>query len=221
MSIRILIADDHGIVRAGLRALLQEEADLQVVGEAADGKQAIQLCLLHKPDILLLDLSMPDQYGIEVIKQLKHQTSTRILVLTLYEDESLVQGVIKAGASGYIIKRAIESELINAIHAVHDDHLYIHPAVTRAFFKDFSAESEPGSITRPEELTPREIETLRLIAKGYTNRQIANELSLSVRTVETHRSNLIGKLGIRTRVDLIVFAEKHALLNPAYSVSSG
>ena len=201
MSIRILIADDHGVLRAGLHALLNAEPDLEVVGEAADGHEALRLAGELRPDIVLLDLVMPGLGGIEVARQLKKSLpDTRTLILTVHEDVGLLREAIQAGAAGYLIKRAVESELINAIHAVGRGDLYVHPAMTRALVKNFpSAPAVPAS---PKSLTPREIEVLRLIAQGYTNGQIAEGLSLSVRTVEIHRTNLMRKLGLCNRAIL-------------------
>jgi two-component system response regulator NreC len=211
MSIRILIADDHGVMRAGLRALLNAEPDLQVVGEAVDGQEALRLTDELRPDVVLLDISMPGPGGIEVTRQLKASLpKTHVLILTVHEDEGLLREAIHAGAAGYITKRAIEPELINAIHAVRRGDLYVHPAMTRALLQ----EPPPSSSTKDavELLTPRETEVLRLIAQGHTNRQAAEVLGIGIRTVESHRANLTGKLGLRGRVELVRYAKKHGLL---------
>jgi two-component system response regulator NreC len=201
MSIRILIADDHGVLRAGLHALLNAEPDLEVVGEASDGHEALRLASELRPDIVLLDLVMPGLGGIEVARQLKKSLpDTRTLILTVHEDVGLLREAIQAGAAGYLIKRAVESELINAIHAVWRGELYVHPAMTRVLVNDLPP--APAAPASPKSLTPREIEVLRLIAQGYTNGQIAEGLSLSVRTVEIHRTNLMRKLGLCNRAIL-------------------
>ncbi len=211
MPIHILIADDHGVLRAGLRALLNAEPDLEVIAEASDGNDVLRLANELRPDLVLLDISMPGPGGVEVTRRLKEALpELRVLILTAHEDESLLREAVQAGAAGYIIKRAVESELINAIHAVWRGDLYVHPAMTRALLKEmslFPAAPEPSV----ESLTPREIEVLRLIAKGYTNGQIAKELNLSVRTVESHRANLMGKLELRSRVELVRYAMEHGL----------
>jgi two-component system, NarL family, response regulator NreC len=212
MSIRILIADDHGVLRAGLRALLSAEPDLEVVGEAADGNDILSLASELRPEVVLLDISMPGLSGIEVTRRLKEiLPDARVLILTFHEDESLLQEAIRAGAAGYIVKRAAESELIDAIRAVWRGDLYVHPVMTRALLKDL-APSPVSNKTPGESLTPREIEVLRLIAQGYTNRQTAETLSISVRTVESHRGNLMDKLSLRSRVGLVRYAKEHGLI---------
>ncbi len=212
MPTRILIADDHGVLRAGLRALLNAEPDVEVVGEAADGHETLRLVRDLEPDVVLLDLSMPGPGGIEVTRQVKRVLpDTRVLILTVHEDESLLREAIQAGAAGYIIKRAVESELINAIRAVWRGDVYIHPAMTRVLLKDVAPARAPDE-PPAEPLTPRESEVLQLIAQGYTNRQIAEKLTISVRTVETHRANLMDKLGLRSRVELVRYAREHGLL---------
>ncbi len=211
MPIHILIADDHGVLRAGLRALLNAEPDLEVIAEASDGNDVLRLANELRPDIVLLDISMPGPGGIEVTRQLKESLpELRVLILTAHEDESMLREAVQVGAAGYIIKRAVESELINAIHSVWRGDLYVHPAMTRALLREtslFPVSAEPAV----ESLTPREIDVLRLIAKGYTNGQIAKELTLSVRTVESHRANLMGKLELRSRVELVRYAMEHGL----------
>jgi two-component system response regulator NreC len=219
MPTRILIADDHGVLRAGLRALLNAEPDLVVVGEAADGQEALRLAGEMHPDVVVMDISMPDADGIEVTRHLrKDLPDVHVLILTVHEDESLLRAAIRAGAAGYIVKRAVESELISAIHAACRGELYVHPSMTRALLHDLQPAfiSEDVSV---ELLTPREIEVLRLVAKGYTNRQIAEELTISVRTVESHRANLMDKLNLRSRVELVRYATKHRLLEQAYNGS--
>ena len=212
MPIRILVADDHGVLRAGLRALLNSEPDFQVVGEAADGQTAARLAEELRPDVALLDLSMPGLDGIQVTRQLKQTLpETRTLILTVHEDEGLLREAIKAGASGYIVKRAVESELISAIRAICAGSLYVHPSLTRALLKEISPSLVPDE-NPSEPLTAREIEVLRLIAQGHTNRQVADVLHISVRTVESHRANLMSKLGLSSRAELVRYAMEHNLL---------
>ncbi|MBN1399606.1 MAG: response regulator transcription factor [Anaerolineae bacterium] len=213
MTIRILIADDHGVLRAGLRALLGTERDLEVVGEAADGDEAIRMAEELHPDVVLMDVSMPGEGGIAATRRLiARRLGVRVLILTIHEDESLLHEAIRAGAAGYILKRAVEQELMSAIRAVARGEIYVHPAMTRALLAGIDRPAPPDHIT-PEALTPRETEVLCLIAQGYTNRQIADILTLSVRTVESHRANLMAKLNAHSRVELVRYAADHGLLD--------
>jgi len=198
-------------MRAGLRAILEDEPELQVVGEAANGEEALHLAGEYQPDVVLLDIGMPGMDGIEVTRRLvKLSPKIRVLILSVYEDESLLREAIKAGASGYVIKRAAEEELISAIRAVSRGDMYIHPAITRLLLKDLSPTVEARK-DMLESLTHREREVMDYIIRGYTNRQIAEALSISIRTVEGHRASLFGKLGLKNRVELVEFAEKHGL----------
>jgi two-component system, NarL family, response regulator NreC len=211
MPIKILIADDHGVLRAGLRALLNAEEGLEVVGEAADGPETLRLALEFEPDMVLLDISMPGPGGIEITRQLKKRLpQTRVLILSAHEEQSLLRQAIQAGAAGYITKRAIESELTNAIQAAWRGDIYVHPTMTRALLKDAPSPPSPEEEYCP--LTPRETEVLALLAQGHTNRQTAKILNISVRTVETHRANILDKLQLRGRVALVRYAKQHNML---------
>ncbi len=212
MPIRILIADDHAVVRTGLRELLRAGADVEVVGEAADGVEAMRLVGSLQPDMVLLDITMPPDNGIEIAKRLKQAYPDLIvLFLTIHEEEGLLHEALRAGASGYLIKRAEPGEILQAIRAASQGDIYVHPAMTRALLEQaIVTEHRPGSPV--EKLTRREIDVLRLLARGNTNRQIAELLGLSVRTVENHRANLLGKLGLSSRVELVNYAEEHALI---------
>jgi DNA-binding NarL/FixJ family response regulator len=209
---RILITDDHAIVRTGLRTLLTAEPAMELVGEASGGYEAIELTEKMQPDVLLLDLSMPDLDGIQVTRALKANfPDLRILILTVHEDQALLREAIRAGASGYVVKRAAESELISAINVVMRGDMYVDPSLMRALLVDtVQPASQPNEAA--EQLTPREVQVLKLIVQGYTNRQIGAELNISVRTVEGHRANLSGKLGLQSRVDLVRYARDHGLL---------
>jgi two-component system response regulator NreC len=212
MPIRVLIADDHGILRAGLRSLLDSASETEVVGEARDGEEALRLAKELRPDVLLVDISMPGASGIEIARRLRGTLpETRVLILTVHEDQSLIREAIRAGAAGYIVKRAVESELFNAIAAVQRGELYVHPAVTRALLEEDSRDERSASHPGVQ-LTPRETEVLRLIGDGYTNSQMAELLHIGVRTVETHRANLMGKLGLHSRVELVRYAREKGLL---------
>jgi DNA-binding NarL/FixJ family response regulator len=210
--IRVLIADDHAIVRAGLRALLLEEAEFDLVGEAVGGYEAIELVETTNPDVLILDLSMPDLDGISVTRKIKPQfPDLKILILTLHEDKALLKEAIKVGAAGYILKRAAETELISAIRVILRGDLFVDPSMVRGLFEE-SRNPQINQNKTTESLTPRETEILRLIVEGFTNRQIGQELNISVRTVEGHRSNISDKLGLHSRVELVRYAHQHGLI---------
>lgn len=214
MAIKVLIADDHAIIRTGLRSILLAEPSLQLIGEATGGNEAIKLVAELNPDVLVLDISMPDLDGISVTKQLKSTyPDLKILILTIHEDKALLRESIRSGASGYILKKAAEADLISAIHIVLRGDMYVDPSMVREIIEDppESVSSQGKSIVEP--LTPREIDVLKLIVQGYTNRQIGDELTISVRTVEGHRANLSGKLGLRNRVELVRYAREQGLLN--------
>ena len=212
MSIRILIADDHAVVRSGLRALLGTDPDLEFAGEAQDGAETLRQVELLRPDLVLLDVTLPQESGIEIAKRLKEKhPEVLVLFLTMHEDEGLLHDALRAGAAGYVIKRAEEAEILQAIHAVSEGDLYVHPAMTRALLhQTVTSEQRRGAPVEP--LTPRELDVLRLLARGNTNRQSADVLGLSVRTVENHRANLMGKLGVSSRVELVSYADEHKLL---------
>jgi two-component system response regulator NreC len=213
MATRVLIADDHAIVRTGLRALLSGEADLELVGEASGGEEALRLVESLQPDVLVLDLSMPDMDGIQVTRSI-HSTApeVRVLILTVHEDEALLREAIRAGAAGYILKHAAEAELISAINTVQMGDIYVHPKLVQSLLvepqKHTPLRSQPDEI-----LTPRELDVLNRIVQGYTNRQIAEELTLSVRTVEGYRANMTKKLGLNSRAELVRYAREHGLLD--------
>jgi two-component system response regulator NreC len=210
---RVLIADDHAIVRTGLRTLLKAEPSMEFVGEATGGYEAIKMVGETKPDVLLLDISMPDLDGIAITKKIKPSfPEVRILILTIHEDKAMLREALRAGASGYVLKRAAESELISAINILMRGDMYVDPALMRELL-DETVRSSRLLNEAVEPLTPRETEVLKYIVQGYTNRQIGEVLSISVRTVEGHRSNLSGKLGLQSRVDLVRYAREHGLID--------
>jgi two-component system response regulator NreC len=212
VPIRILIADDHAVVRSGLRTLLSAAAEIEVVGEAENGNETLLLAESLRPDMVLLDISMPPDNGVKTAQLLREKIpSTIVLFLTMHEDESLLHEALRAGAAGYLIKRADEAEILQAIHAASRGDLYVHPAMTRALLHPSSANEDRRS-GAADALTPRETDVLRLLVRGNTNRQIAGLLGLSIRTVENHRANLMGKLGLTSRVELMNYAEERGLI---------
>ena len=205
MRARVLIADDHGLMRAGLRSLLSQDEDFEVVGEASSSDEALATALQVRPDLVLMDLSMPGEGGIAVTRLLREKLpEARVVILTLHEDEALLKEAIRAGAVGYIVKRAVESELLAALHAARRGEIYVHPSMTKFLLQAAPPERSPREKERI--LTRRELDVVRLLACGYTNRQIGEELDLSVRTVETHRANVMAKLGISGRAELVRWA---------------
>lgn len=216
MTIRVLIADDHPVLRSGLRVLLAADPDLEVVGETGTGEETLRLAEELRPDVILLDISMPGESGIETVRRLKAKLpAVKVLFLTMHEEEGMLLEALAAGADGYLIKRADEPEIIQAIHVVQRGDVYVHPAMTRGLLSQTETTERPPEPVEP--LTRREIDVLRLLARGNTNRQIAGLLALSVRTIESHRANLMGKLGLTSRVELVTYAEEHGLLGGADS----
>ena len=212
MAIRIIIADDHGILRAGLKSLLGADPNLVVVGEANNGTDALRLVKELKPNIALMDIGMPGNENLDATRQLIGDfPETRVIILTMHEDGALLQETIRAGASGYIIKRAVEAELIDAIYAVNRGIIYIHPSLMPLLVAR-PVKGDVAKFSDPDTLTEREKEILTLIVQGYTNREMGDALNISVRTVETHRSNIMEKLNLHSRVDLVRYAKEHKLI---------
>jgi len=211
VATRILIADDHPVLRSGLRVLLGADPDLEVVGEAGTGEETLRLAEELRPDVVLLDIGLPGESGIETARRLKAELpEVKVLFLTMHEEEGTLLEALNAGGDGYVIKRADEPEIIQAIRVVQRGDVYVHPAMTRALLSQAETTERPPEPVEP--LTRREIDVLRLLARGNTNRQIAELLALSVRTIESHRANLMGKLGLSSRVELVTYAEEHGLL---------
>jgi two-component system response regulator NreC len=200
------------LVRSGVRALLEADAGIEVVGEAGDGAETLRLAAVLRPDVVLLDITMPDQSGIVTAQRLKEgHPEIAVLFLTMHEDEGLLHEALRAGAAGYVIKRAEPSELLLAIRAVVRGDVYVHPSLTRSLLRPAATTPRRAGAADPA-LTPRELDVLRLLARGNTNRQIAALLGLSIRTVESHRAHLMGKLGLVSRVELVDYAEENGLL---------
>jgi two-component system response regulator NreC len=216
-KIRVMIVDDHAILRAGLRMLVNAQADMEVVSEAPDGEKAIQGAREAKPDVTLLDLTMPRVGGMKALQEIAQNCrETRVLVLTMHDDPAYLRSALAAGASGYLLKRAVDSELIAAIRAVHRGGVFVDPRLASVLVQDVLAKKgTKAGPTRPVNiLSDRELQVLRLVARGYTSAQIARQIAVGVKTVETYRARLGEKLGLRTRSDVIRFAVRMGLLTP-------
>jgi DNA-binding NarL/FixJ family response regulator len=210
--IRVSIADDHGVVRSGLAMLIERQADMSVVGEAADGIAAVELALAQRPDVAVLDVSMPGLTGPQAARQIhNHHDDIGLLMLSMHEDERYFFDALDAGALGYVPKRAADSDLIDAIRTVADGRTFVSSSTQQALMRRWLDE-DPGS--RREELTARELEVVKLIAEARTNRQIAEALKVSEKTVESHRGNVLAKLGMRDRVELARYAIRRGLVEP-------
>lgn len=210
-KIRILLADDHVVLRSGLRLLLDAQPDMEVIAEASSGYDAIKKSCELLPDVILLDLTMPDLGGLDALPLLRQRAAhSRILVLTMHDNEAYLRQALQAGAAGYILKAALDSELLNAVRAIARGEVYIHSAITHHLLHETIA---PGATADPwEKLSSREYEVLRLVALGYTNAEIAEELSISVKTVETHRARGMEKMNFTTRSQLVRAAIAKGLL---------
>ena len=215
--IRVLLAEDQALVRDGLRMMLAAEPDIEVVGEAADGKQALELVRRLVPDVALMDVRMPELNGIEATRRLAAAGSpVRVLVLTTFDLDEYVYEAMRAGASGFLLKDARREQLAAAIRAVSAGEMLIDPAVTRRLVEDFCRRPPPttGIPAAAEELTERELEVARAVARGLTNAQIAGDLYLGETTVKTHIANILAKLNLRDRVQIVVFAYETGLVAP-------
>jgi len=211
---RIIIAEDHTILRAGLRALLSSKDDIEVVGEAGDGREAVRLVDKHVPDIVLIDLSMPKLNGIEAIKEIKgRHPEMKIIVLTVHKGEEYISAALNAGASGYILKDASQNELLLALEYVIDGKMFLSPSISEKVVDVFLQNQKNGKAKSIlEHLTAREREVLQLIAEGNTNKKIANHLCISLKTVEKHRANLMQKLELRNTAALTAYAIEKGLV---------
>jgi DNA-binding NarL/FixJ family response regulator len=208
--LRILVADDHGIVRSGLRMLIDRHAGMSVVAEAADGVDAVASALKERPDVAILDVSMPRMTGLQAAREIRaHCPDTRILLLSMHDDERYVFDAVKAGASGYVLKRQADAELIDAVRAVASGGRFLSATVEADSVQEWI---DSGSSAPHDPLTPRELDVVKLIAEAYTNRQIAEILKVSEKTVESHRGNVLAKLGMRDRVELVRYAIRRGLV---------
>lgn len=216
-KIRLLVVDDHPVVRAGLRALLKTQLDMVVVGEAVDGATAVQQALALHPDIVIMDLTMAGTNGFAATREITHRLpDVKVLVLTMHDDEEYLRRALDAGAVGYVLKQAVDTELAVAIRAVQRGEVFLYPSFTRVLLADLpgrTATATKGSLDSYDTLSTREKEVLRLVALGHTNRQIAEQLCLSVKTVETYRARLMGKLDLHSRSALVRYALDRGLLD--------
>lgn len=213
-QIKLLLVDDHEIVRAGLRMLFQAEKDMEIVAEVSSGEEAIQAVREYNPDVILMDVVMPGMSGIEATRRIKEVNQhVAILALTMHEDEQYFFEMLNAGASGYVPKRAAPDDLVSAIRVVSQGNVFLYPTMAKLLVKDFLQRAESGAITTTEELTPREREVLTCIAEGMTNREIGEALVISTKTVDRHRENIMRKLNLHSRVELVKYAIEKGLIS--------
>ena len=213
MSIRVLIADDHKIMLAGLRSLLEKQADIEVVDEADNGRKAVQIALAKKPNVVVMDVSMPDLNGIEATTQIcESLPETRVIALSMHSDKRFVMGMLRAGASGYLLKDCASQELATAILQVAGGKKYLSPEITGVVLGDILQGESSGEVaTATSQLSPREREVLQLIAEGWSTKQIASHLYVSVKTIETHRRQIMKKLDLHSIADLTKYAIREGL----------
>jgi DNA-binding NarL/FixJ family response regulator len=210
--IRVVIADDHGIVRSGLKLLIDRQRDMEVVAEAHDGVAALEHTQAQRPDVAVLDVSMPRMTGLQAAREIRsHVPDTRVLLLSMHDDERYFLEGLEAGAAGYVLKRAADTDLINAVRTVAGGRTFLSDEAQRTLMDEWL---ENGSPVPDDRLTPRELEVVKLIAEAFTNRQIAQTLNLSEKTVESHRANVLSKLEMRDRVELVRYAIRRGLVEP-------
>ena len=208
--IRVLIADDHGIVRSGLRMLIERQSDMRVVAEAEDGVAALESTQAERPDVAVLDVSMPRMTGLQAAREIRsHVPDTRVLLLSMHDDERYFLEGLEAGAAGYVLKRAADTDLIGAVRTVAGGRTFLSDEAQRALMDEWL---EGGRAEPDDPLTPRELEVVKLIAEAFTNRQIAETLKLSEKTIESHRANVFAKLGMRDRVEIVRYAIRRGLV---------
>jgi two-component system response regulator NreC len=215
-EIRLLLVDDHSVVRSGLRMLLENEDDLVLIGEAGNGMQALELADQLRPDVVIMDITLPDISGIEVTQRLKlAHPQIAVVALTIHEDQQYFFEMLRVGASAYVPKRAAPDDLITAIRAAYHGDVYIYPSLAKLLVNDFLVRVGEGDVDATiSSLTPREQEVLAMLAEGKTNEEIASQLVISHHTVARHRENLMGKLGLHSRSELVKYAIRKGLIKP-------
>src|SRR6185369_2320109 len=214
-TLRILLADDHTVVRQGLRKLLEERPDWEVIAEAGDGREAVRLAEQHKPDVAILDVAMPLLNGIEATRQItKRAPSTRVLVLSMHADEAYVTQILQAGAAGYLLKDSADVDLLQAVTAIAEGKSFFSPAIARLMLDDYVKQrsGEPGVVDRYESLSDREREVFQLIAEGKTNKDIAAILFISPSTVDTHRARIMEKLDVHSAAEIVLYAVRRGVI---------
>jgi two-component system response regulator NreC len=214
-KIRVMIVDDHAILRSGLKLLVNAQPDMRVAGEAGDGRQAVEIARELQPDIVLLDLTMPNAGGMEALRKITGQLpGVRVVVLTMHDDPAYLRSVLTAGGSGYVLKRSVDADLLSAIRAVHRGGTFVDPSLTNVLVADVVSRKQGKASKRPARiLSDREQQVLVLVAFGFTNQQIAERIFLSIKTVETYRARFAAKLGLRTRNDVVRYAIQMGLLS--------
>ncbi len=211
-KLRVLLVDDHGVVRDGLKLLVNSTADMEVVGEAADGRQAIEAAVSSHPDVVVMDVGLGAMTGAQATREIRKRcTNTRVLALTVHEDRSYIQEMLRAGAAGYLVKRAAGGELIEAIRSVAAKGVYVDPRIAGKLIAAMSP-GRPAGETKTE-LSERETEVMRLVARGFTNKEVSTKLGVSVKTIETYKARSMSKLGLRSRVDIVRLANDRGWLN--------
>jgi len=215
LKTRILLADDHEVVRSGLRMVLDAVPDLEVVAEAGDGAEAVKTALAEGVDLAVLDVSMPRMTGLQAALELsRREPNMRVLILSMHDDERYFFEALKAGASGYVLKTAANRDLIEACRAAMRGEPFLYPAAVTALIRDYLERARAGEATPEDPLTPRELEVVKLIAEGHTSEEIAGQLFISKKTVDRHRANVLEKLGMRNRVQLTRYAIRRGLVEP-------
>lgn len=213
-KISVILADDHKMLRAGLRSLLNAEPDIEVIGEAGNGEDAVNLTLELKPDVLVLDLNMPGTGGLAALQKLKQLgVETKVLILTMYNEERYLFQVLQHGGAGYVLKSSADTDLLDAIRAVQQGEAYLYPGATKLLLRGYLTRRDD---TERAVLSDREEEVLRLTAEGFTSQEIGEKLRISAKTVDTYRSRMMEKLGLRHRSELVRYALKHGLLEPGF-----